>query len=187
MFNRFSLSRHQQLHWRSPPLQGGAPRYRAAPRFAGALQPRSELNSPPTVNAEVLCGAVLDNKNPRFPGIFLLLEPSDGLEPSTPSLPWRFWGGTGGHGRALAITFFLQFCTLRSVLRVSACPRVPAHARAGVPVSYPCAVVSFPNRKRRSVRPGVSTSWSCLPLPPSEGPWRRAGADDVGAPRKIAL
>jgi hypothetical protein len=35
-------------------------------------------------------------------------EPSDGLEPSTPSLPWRFEGGTGGHGRTLAITLFLQ-------------------------------------------------------------------------------
>jgi hypothetical protein len=26
----------------------------------------------------------------RFTGIFSLLKPSDGLEPSTPSLPWRF-------------------------------------------------------------------------------------------------
>jgi hypothetical protein len=34
-------------------------------------------------------------------------KPSDGLEPSTPSLPWRFWGSTGVHGRASAGTFFL--------------------------------------------------------------------------------
>jgi hypothetical protein len=34
----------------------------------------------------VLRGAVLDNKNPRFPGIFSLAKPSAGLEPSTPSL-----------------------------------------------------------------------------------------------------
>jgi hypothetical protein len=37
--------------------------------------------------AEVLCGAVSDNKNPRFAGTFPSLEPSDGLEPSTPSSP----------------------------------------------------------------------------------------------------
>jgi hypothetical protein len=35
-------------------------------------------------------------------------EPSDGLEPSTPSLPWRFRGGNRGHDRASAATFFLQ-------------------------------------------------------------------------------
>jgi hypothetical protein len=34
-----------------------------------------------------------DNKNPRFPGI---LEPSDGLEPSTPSLPSSNEAGTAG-------------------------------------------------------------------------------------------
>src|SRR6266571_1938292 len=56
------------LDCRSPPSQGGGPRYRAAGRFAGALQPRSELDSPPDGNAEVLCGAVLDNKNPDFRG-----------------------------------------------------------------------------------------------------------------------
>jgi hypothetical protein len=42
--------------------------------------------------AEVLRGAFLDNKNPRCPGIFSLSEPSDGLEPSTPSLPCDFGG-----------------------------------------------------------------------------------------------
>jgi hypothetical protein len=38
----------------------------------------------------------------------LRAKPSDGLEPSTPSLPWRFRGGAGGHGRALAATLSLQ-------------------------------------------------------------------------------
>ena len=33
---------------------------------------------------EVICHSSLDNKNPRLRGF---LEPSDGLEPSTPSLP----------------------------------------------------------------------------------------------------
>ena len=35
-------------------------------------------------------------------------KPSDGLEPLTPSLPWRFWGVTRVHARSLATQFFLQ-------------------------------------------------------------------------------
>jgi hypothetical protein len=50
---------------------------------------RDELGSGPDGTAEVLSGAASDNKNPRFPGISFLPKPSDGLEPSTPSLPWR--------------------------------------------------------------------------------------------------
>jgi hypothetical protein len=52
-------------------------------------------------------------------------EPSDGLEPSTPSLPWRFTGGTGGHGRPLAITFLLEIGPSRRVSCARECPRVP--------------------------------------------------------------
>jgi hypothetical protein len=51
-------------------------------------------------------------------------KPSCGLEPQTPSLPWRFPGGTGGHGRPLAITFLLQIAPSRRVWRARACPRV---------------------------------------------------------------
>ena len=58
-------------------------------RFAGAFQPRGDLGRARDGRPEVLCGAELDNKNPRFPGISSLPKPSDGLEPSTPSLPWR--------------------------------------------------------------------------------------------------
>jgi hypothetical protein len=54
----------------------------------------------------------------------LLRKPSDGLEPSTPSLPWRFWGGTRVHGRASKIAFDLQIAALRRVTRVLAYPRV---------------------------------------------------------------
>ena len=39
-------------------------------------------------------------------------EPSDGLEPSTPSLPWRFPGVTRVHARSLATRFLLQICLL---------------------------------------------------------------------------
>jgi hypothetical protein len=35
-------------------------------------------------------------------------EPSDGLEPSTPSLPWRFRDGTRVHARSLPTQFLLQ-------------------------------------------------------------------------------
>src|SRR5207247_7695019 len=35
-------------------------------------------------------------------------KPSDGLEPSTPSLPWRFSGVTRVHARSLATQFLLQ-------------------------------------------------------------------------------
>jgi hypothetical protein len=36
-----------------------------------------------------------------------------------------FRGGTGVHGRALAVTFFLQIATSRGVLHARGCPRVP--------------------------------------------------------------
>jgi hypothetical protein len=49
--------------------QGGAPWSRATGPFAGTSPLRGELDSGPDANAEVLCGAVTDNKNPRFPGI----------------------------------------------------------------------------------------------------------------------
>jgi hypothetical protein len=42
-----------------------------------------------------------DNTKSLFAG---LLEPSDGLEPSTPSLPSRFWRGKGGQSREAAGT-----------------------------------------------------------------------------------
>ncbi len=66
-----------------------------------------------------------------------LLKPSSGLEPETPSLPWRFRGGTGGHDRALAITFLLQNEPSGRVGRARACPRVldlmyPSRTRAAL-------------------------------------------------------
>src|SRR5437879_3212948 len=51
-------------------------------------------------------------------------KPSDGLEPSTPSLPWRFWVGISGHGSASAGTFSLQIGKSLCVADVRACPRV---------------------------------------------------------------
>jgi hypothetical protein len=54
----------------------------------------------------------------------LILKPSDGLEPSTPSLPWRFWGGNGVHARSLATTFVLQIGPSSRVSDARVCPRV---------------------------------------------------------------
>src|SRR4029450_8526509 len=47
-----------------------------------------------------------------------------GLEPSTPSLPWRFPCGTGVHGRALAAKFVLQIAPSACVLSARGCPPV---------------------------------------------------------------
>ena len=69
---------------------------------------RDELESGSDNSEEVLCGAAPDNKNPRFPGVSSQVKPSDGLEPSTPSLPWRFRGVTRVHARSLATQFLLQ-------------------------------------------------------------------------------
>jgi hypothetical protein len=69
---------------------------------------RGELDVGRDGDTEVRCGAVPDNKNPGFPGISSLGKPSDGLEPSTPSLPWRFWGVTRVHARSRRTPFLLQ-------------------------------------------------------------------------------
>jgi hypothetical protein len=42
-------------------------------------------------------------------------EPSDGLEPSTPSLPWRFQGVTRVHMRSSATPSLLQIGLLQAV------------------------------------------------------------------------
>ncbi len=68
-------------------------------------------------DSEVVYGFKIGNKKQPICGQFCYSkEPSDGLEPSTPSLPWRFRGGNRGHDRASAATFFLQ---IRSSGRVN--------------------------------------------------------------------
>jgi hypothetical protein len=42
-------------------------------------------------------------------------EPSNGLEPSTPSLPWKFGSVTRVHARSLAAQFLLQISVLQAV------------------------------------------------------------------------
>jgi hypothetical protein len=62
------------------------------------------------------------HKKAPFAGAFV--KPSDGLEPSTPSLPWKFGGGTGVHDRVFTGTFVLQVWPSECVGDVRACPRV---------------------------------------------------------------
>jgi hypothetical protein len=98
--------------------------------FAGVFNSPAgptDLRLPPYPGGALQCQQrqQQSNKAAICSGFVVLREPSDGLEPSTPSLPWRFRGGTGGHGRTLAVTFFLQIECLRRVLSVRACPRVP--------------------------------------------------------------
>jgi hypothetical protein len=98
----------------------------------------------------------------RFAGT--LLKPSDGLEPSTPSLPWRFPGGIGVHGRALAITFCLQIGHVRCVVGARPCPRVlklmyPPRTRGVLPI---LATSVGPRRVRGRGRRRRSRV-SCLP------------------------
>jgi hypothetical protein len=73
-------------------------------RFAGTFRPRpsrpgSRLASPSLIKR--------DSESQKT-AVLQVIKPPPGLEPGTASLPWRFEGGTGGHGRTLAITFFLQ-------------------------------------------------------------------------------
>jgi hypothetical protein len=62
-----------------------------------------------------------DNKTRCFAGI---LEPSDGLEPSTPSLPWKFRSVTRVHARSFATQFFLQIRLSQAVARRGETTRV---------------------------------------------------------------
>jgi hypothetical protein len=51
------------------------------------------------------------NEQTEEPGYLQrLLKPSDGLEPSTPSLPWKFGNLMRVHPRTFASTFVLQIC-----------------------------------------------------------------------------
>jgi hypothetical protein len=63
--------------------------------FQALRRRKGEVRSPRGYK-EVPCDAYSDNGTCRFAGTFLRREPSDGLEPSTPSLPWRIRAAGGG-------------------------------------------------------------------------------------------
>jgi hypothetical protein len=71
-----------------------------------------------------------------------LFKPSDGLEPSTPSLPWRFSGVTRVHARSPATKFLLQIGLLQAMEMRRATSRVsflmcPFCVRALMPSQTP--------------------------------------------------
>jgi hypothetical protein len=63
----------------------------------------------PLLGKDVLRRVHRGNRKAAFcSGSVVSDKPSDGLEPSTPSLPWRFESVTRVHARPLASTFVLQ-------------------------------------------------------------------------------
>jgi transposase len=85
---------HREIPWRpdsSARLSNFSARKLHKRLHTGPLKARPGLN---TYQKAPICGG--------------FAEPSDGLEPSTPSLPWRFRGVTRVHVRSLATQFFLQ-------------------------------------------------------------------------------
>ena len=133
----------------------------------GRLAARHSTVDPLPVR-EVPCHTNPGNKNPRFPGI---LEPSDGLEPSIPSLPWKFRGGTVVHARSRASTFRLQIEALGCVSSARACPSVldlmyPSRTRGLL------SVLTTDNGG--DARPTRGRGWSYLQCAGwSREPWRR--------------
>jgi hypothetical protein len=98
----------------------------------------------------------LQSRQRKTPLAGISRKPSDGLEPSTPSLPWRFRGGNGGHGRARVVTFFLQIEPWRRVVSVRECPRV-------LGLMYPsrtCVLLSARKTENESDPPDHRPSWS---------------------------
>jgi hypothetical protein len=86
---------------------------RASPRHMtlvravlGGPRPATRLPIPSLLGR---CSEALgSSKNPRFTGIFLSLEPSDGLEPSTPSLPFD-GSGNARQPTATGLACFARF------------------------------------------------------------------------------
>jgi hypothetical protein len=61
-----------------------------------------------TADVSEMCPRVQRTDNNKVPICRHFSKLSDGLEPSTPSLPWRFRGVTRVHARSLATQFLLQ-------------------------------------------------------------------------------
>jgi len=82
--------------------------------------------------------AVYELDNPIVLSAGLSAKPSDGLEPSTPSLPWGFWER---YARRRAVTRERVCPANRAFTLREKYPGVPARAQEDVPVSYPRRVV----------------------------------------------
>jgi hypothetical protein len=117
-------SRSSASSRRAPPFQGGAPRCPPNTPFAGSFRGRDEFGKRSRGDCGGAPWCCPRQQKPPISGDFSLAKPSDGLEPSTPSLPWRFPGVTRVHARSLATQFFLQIGRLTArgcVARRRAC------------------------------------------------------------------
>ena len=136
-----AVSRNFPGHVRScsPSRQGRCSVVSAYEADLQALSGRvRELGCGPDGRAEVLCGAALAAKIPDFRGFFAGREPSDGLEPSTPSLPWRIDGVEEGGGKALATSFSPQLSRFGCLVHPSSKgPESPWRASNLSPKSVP--------------------------------------------------
>ena len=74
------------------------------------------------------------------------MKPSDGLAPSTPSLPWRFSGVTRVHARSLATHILLQIGPFEGIGEAS---RDVAGVVSDASVLCPRLVVCSYNKERR--------------------------------------
>jgi hypothetical protein len=86
-------------------------------RPEGCVRRRREASRCAARTADVsgMCPRVLQTDNNKCPFAGTFKEPSGGLEPPTPSLPWRFQGVTRVHARSLATQFRLQIGLLQAV------------------------------------------------------------------------
>jgi hypothetical protein len=73
---------------------------------------KGSLSRPVSQHLKPCCRVFVARSAHICPAIFS--KPSDGLEPSTPSLPWRFRRVTRVHARSLATQFLLQIHLIRS-------------------------------------------------------------------------
>ncbi len=89
-------SRIAQLHGRDGPSR------KATPEVARVRECPPGPNVYPSRTREAEGMPPQATRQPHLQGF--CLKPSDGLEPSTPSLPFRFWDGKRGHTRAFAAT-----------------------------------------------------------------------------------
>jgi len=139
--------------------------------FAGTFRGRDEFDKRSQGTAEVVRGAVLDNKKSRFPGIFSLAKPSDGLEPSTPSLPWSL----GGNLSQPTATVFAYLGRSR---RRPICDRLPPVAAA---LLHKCSMIRCPSW----LRPGTNPTRRRSPVLPKTPVDRRGrgGPNDNPASR----
>ena len=112
-------------------------RARQQPDLQALSRASSNLDGAPEADREVLHAARGSRRTGRFAGIYLNREPSDGLEPSTPSLPWRLTYSAPGRRRRASRLALVDLCAFAALLDL--CPETPRKSlRTPVPVPKTC-------------------------------------------------